>query len=133
MILFEDFDRYLQEGRFLMSDILNELDGISTSNNCIRFFTANNEKIIFEHEALINRMSTKFKYYYPIKEHFIKKLNILLSYYDEKFNADKIDTFVNLVVDKNVTLRPFTNYVIRYLFDEDVLNKLIDNIEELII
>jgi predicted AAA+ superfamily ATPase len=133
MILFEDFDRYLQEGKFVMSDILNELDGISTSNNCIRFFTANNEKIIFEQEALINRMSSKFRYYYPIKEHFIVKLNLLLSFYDTPFDEDKINTFIDLVINKNVTLRPFTNYVIRYLFDEDVLNKLIDNINELIV
>ena len=133
IILFEDFDRYLEEGKFVMSDILNELDGISSSNNCIRFFTANNEKIIFEHEALINRMSSKFKYGYPMKEHFITKLNTLLSFYKTDFDVDKIDEFVNLVINKNITLRPFTNYVIRYLFEEDVLNKLIDNINELII
>jgi energy-coupling factor transporter ATP-binding protein EcfA2 len=132
IILFEDFDRYLQEEKFVMSDILNELDGISTSNNCIRFFTANNEKIIYEHDALINRMSSKFKYGYPIKEHFIIKLKTLLSFYDNEFDADKIDEFVNLVIDKNITLRPFTNYVIRYLFDENVLEKLISNINELI-
>ena len=41
----------------MIIDILNELDEVSGSNNCIRFFTANNEKIINEHDALINRMS----------------------------------------------------------------------------
>ena len=133
IILFEDFDRYLQEGKFVMSDILNELDGICTSNNCIRFFTANNEKVIFQHDALINRMTTKFKYHYPTKEHFITKLYALLSFYDTPFDVDKINTFVDLIIDKKITLRPFTNYAIRHLFDEDVLNKLIDNINELIL
>ena len=78
-------------------------------------------------------MSSKFKYGYPMKEHFITKLNTLLSFYKTDFDVDKIDEFVNLVINKNITLRPFTNYVIRYLFEEDVLNKLIDNINELII
>lgn len=62
------------------------------------------------------------------------KLNVLSSFYGNNFEHDafKIDTFVNLVLNKNITLRPFTNYVIRHLFEEYVLNKLIDNINELI-
>lgn len=30
-----------------------------------------------------------------------------------------------------LTLRPFSNYVIRYLFDEEYLTKMIENINEL--
>jgi len=133
IIIFEDFDRYLQEGKFVMSEILNELDGISNSNNFIRFFTANNEDIIYKHDALINRMSSKFKYYYPTGEHFIMKLNKLLSFYNTEFDTDKINKFINLIIDKNITLRPFTNYIIRYLFEENVLDKLIDNVNELFV
>lgn len=133
IIIFEDFDRYLQDGKFVMSEILNELDGISNSNNCIRFFTANNEDIIYKHDALINRMSGKFKYYYPTGEHFIAKLKQLLSFYDTEFDINKINKFINLIINKNITLRPFTNYVIRYLFEDNVLDKLIDNINELLI
>lgn len=32
---------------------------------------------------------------------------------------------------KNLTLRPFSNYVIRYLFDEEYLTIMIENINEL--
>ena len=133
VIIFEDFDRYLQDGKFVMSEILNELDGISNTNNCIRFFTANNEEIIYKHDALINRMSGKFKYYYPTREHFVIKLKKLLSFYDTEFDNDKINHFIDLITDRNITLRPFTNYVIRYLFEDNVLDKLIDNINELIV
>jgi hypothetical protein len=36
-------------------------------------------------------------------------------------------------VDKNkITLRPFTTYIIRYLFDDNCLDKLLENINELI-
>lgn len=132
IIIFEDFDRYLEDGKYTMSEILNELDGISSTNYCIRFFTANNEQIIFKHDALINRMSGKFKYHYPTREHFIVKLDKLLSFYDTPFDNDKIDHFIDLVTDKNITLRPFTNYIIRYLFEDNVLDKLIENINELV-
>ncbi len=40
--LFEDFDRYLSEGKYSMSEILNELDGIDSTEGIVRFFTANN-------------------------------------------------------------------------------------------
>ena len=30
---------------------------------------------------------------------------------------------------KDLTLRPFSNYIIRYLFDENYFDKMIENIE----
>ncbi len=131
VILVEDFDRCLENTQHNMSEILNSLDGIETSEGCIRFFTANNADIIMNNKALINRMNSKFEFYYPTKEQFINKLDRFLTI-KTNINEDKRNEFINLVITKpNLTLRPFSNYIIRYLFDEDYLDKMITNIGEL--
>lgn len=48
-----------------------------------------------------------------------------------KNDIKKLDTFLDLVVDKNITLRPFTSYCIRYVFDENCLDNMIEKISEL--
>jgi AAA+ superfamily predicted ATPase len=131
IILVEDFDRCLEDPKHNMSEILNSLDGIETSEGCIRFFTANNADIIMNNKALVNRMNSKFEFYYPSEEQFINKLDRFLTI-KENINEDKRNEFINLVIKKpNLTLRPFSNYVIRYLFDEDYMDKMITNISEL--
>lgn len=136
IILFEDFDRYLKEGKFNMSEILNELDGIESTEGCIRFFTCNDIEEVKKHDALINRMNSKFYFDYPDRSHFESKLNRLLTFLPY-VDQEKKEIFINLLCDKNfeenkLTLRPFTSYIIRYLFDENCLDKLIENIDELI-
>jgi hypothetical protein len=131
LILIEDFDRCLENPKHNMSEILNSLDGIETSEGCIRFFTANNVDIIMNNKALINRMNSKFEFYYPTKEQFVGKLDRFLTIKDN-INEAKKNEFIDLVMKKsNLTLRPFSNYIIRYLFDEDYLDKMIEHIEEL--
>lgn len=77
-------------------------------------------------------MNSRYEFYYPTEEIFKKKLLRLLSFYDNKeFDPNQIDTFIKLVLSKNITVRPFTNYVIRYLFEENCMEKMIDHIEEL--
>jgi hypothetical protein len=41
------------------------------------------------------------------------------------------EVFLELVAEKKVTVRPFVNYVIRYLFDDNCLDNMIKNIDEL--
>lgn len=132
LLLFEDFDRFLENNNIneYMSDILNSLDGFNDKGDVIRFFTANNEKNIFKIDALINRMSSKYRFYYPTREIFKGKLQRFLSYY-ESYDSDKIEKFLDLVVTKDITIRPFVNYIVRYLFDENYLDVMIDNIDEL--
>jgi AAA+ superfamily predicted ATPase len=135
IILFEDFDRYLKEGKFNMSEILNELDGIESTEGCIRFFTCNDIEEIKKHDALINRMNSKFSFDYPENKDFINKLNRLLTFLPV-IDQEKKNKFINLFFEKitsenKITLRPFTSYIIRYLFDSDCLDKLIENIDEL--
>lgn len=137
ILLFEDFDRYLENESgsnvIDMSQILNQLDGIETTNNSIRFFSANNPDIVLRNKALTNRLSGKFKFDVPDDDGFTKKIDRLLTCKKiDEIDLEKKKRFISLVSKKeSVTLRPFTNYVIRYLFDEDYLDKMIENIDEL--
>jgi hypothetical protein len=77
-------------------------------------------------------MNSSYEFYYPNDEIFRKKLLRLLSFYGETdFDSNSIDKFIELVLEKNITVRPFTNYVIRYLFDENCIDKMIENIDQL--
>ena len=130
LLLFEDFDRFLQSGdNSRMSQILNSLDGFDDSGYVIRFFTANNASVIMGNKALINRMSSKFEFHYPTREMFKAKLVHLMSCYKD---VGDVEPFLDKVIlIPNLTLRPFVNYVIRCLFDPDYLKKLNDCISEL--
>jgi hypothetical protein len=150
ILLFEDFDRFIEktENKELMGIILNALDGFDDTDNTIRFFTGNNCEVIFNEKALINRVCGKYKFGYPTREMFRAKLMKLLIIsklnQDNELNeaeicnefmdelSEKMDRFLDLVVDKNITLRPFTSYCIRYLFNENCFNDMTENIKELI-
>jgi SpoVK/Ycf46/Vps4 family AAA+-type ATPase len=138
IVLFEDFDRYLQEGRHNMSEILNELDGIESTEGVVRFFTANNVQEMMKYDALINRMSAKFEFFMPTMEHFSAKLDRFLTLYPAEWreeNKVKIDAFLKLIEVQcvgNLTLRPFSNYVIRYLFDTNCMDLMVEHIAELV-
>ena len=149
IVLFEDFDRYLSEGKFCMADILNQLDGVESTEGCIRFFTCNNVDIINKHDALVNRISGKFMFDYPSAEQFEKKLDRFLTFWDnidqtiqtdpnipsEQTNLAKKKEFLNLINEYNsrakqkITLRPYSNYIIRYLFEKNHLDLMIQNID----
>lgn len=75
-------------------------------------------------------MSSKYRFYYPTREIFKGKLQRFLSYY-ESYDSDKMEKFLDLVVTKDITIWPFVNYILRYLFDENYLDVMIDNIDEL--
>jgi DNA polymerase III delta prime subunit len=136
IVLFEDFDRFLSVASVssCMSSILNALDGLDDSSQVIRFFTGNDCDVIFSNEALINRMSTKLQFHYPTKDMFAGKLTRMLTYYTNKgavLDAVKIDKFLDLVTAMKITLRPFTNYIIRYMFNDTYLDDLIEHVNEL--
>ena len=123
-----------------MAEILNALDGLQSSHGIIRFFTANNENLILSNKALVNRLNSKFLFNKPDRSQFENKLNSLLKYFEhinkkelleDTHNINKLNTFIDKIMEKNITLRPFTNYVIRYLFDNEFFDNLLDNIGEL--
>jgi len=136
ILLFEDFDRFLrdEETKQLMGQILNAMDGFDDTANTIRFFTGNECDVIFNEKALINRISGKYKFDYPTSEMFRNKLVKLLSVtkinLESETNLKKIDNFVSQITNRNITLRPFTAYCIRYLFNENCLDN-INNFENI--
>lgn len=137
ILLFEDFDRFLEDPKIstIMASILNALDGLDDDSGVIRFFTGNNCESIFSNKALINRMCGRFKFDYPHRDMYLQKLERLLSYHTHDPSHDpkdpRIKTFVDLVVSKGVTMRPFVNYTIRYMFEDNFLDELIAHVQEL--
>jgi len=134
LLLFEDFDRFIvrEDNKELMGLILNAMDGFDDSGNTIRFFTGNDCEAIFQEKALINRISGKYKFNYPTSEMFRAKFFKLQAIISKQFNEEKLNEFISLIVDKNITLRPFTSYCLRYLFNENYLDDMIENINSLI-
>lgn len=137
LLIFEDFDRFLNNSKMshssVMSQILNSLDGFDDHSDVVRFFTGNFCEVIFQNTALINRMAAKLEFFMPTRQIFAEKLQVLFGQ-KTLVDSDKeqIMEFLDLVEKKkDLTLRPFTNYVIRYLFEDDYLDQLIDNIDEL--
>ena len=133
ILLFEDFDRFLENqkqsekfGNNIMSQILNSLESIDTKQNCIRFFTGNDCNAIFNTLALITRMSGIFEFHMPDREQFKSKFNQLCPNQD----LQNLELLLDKVMESGLTLRPFTNYIIRYMFDEDPLIKMIDNFDK---
>lgn len=134
ILLFEDFDRFLSDEKTinLMGLILNAMDGFDDQGNTIRFFTGNDCNIIFNEKALVNRICGKFKFDYPCANMLKDKLNKLSIVSPEPLNPEKIDKFISLIVDKQITLRPFTSYCLRYLFKKNALDKMIEDVSVLI-
>jgi SpoVK/Ycf46/Vps4 family AAA+-type ATPase len=132
ILLFEDFDRFMEnkDVNLITSQILNSLDGFDDLSGVVRFFTANNANIIFNNKALISRMSTKFEFHNPTREMYEIKLNKLFSQ-KTNFDGEKMNKYLDLVSNKGVSLRAFVRYTIRYLFDDNYLDNLIENINEL--
>lgn len=134
LLLFEDFDRFIvrEDNKELLGLILNAMDGFDDSGNTIRFFTGNDCEVIFQEKALINRISGKYKFDYPTFEMFRAKLLKLSAIAPHPFDVEKINHFISMIADKNITLRPFTSYCLRYLFNENNLDDMLKNVNDLI-
>ena len=144
ILLFEDFDRFLsdEKNKALMGIILNALDGFDDTDNTIRFFTGNDCDVIFKEHALINRISGKFKFGYPGIEMFRDKLIKLIAIRENNdVDYDKIKQFLQLIqprcgyqgkpLETLITLRPFTSYIIKYLFNDTFYDDIIANYKDL--
>jgi hypothetical protein len=57
ILLFEDFDRYLEDAfsKAKMSNVLNAMDGITTDVPSIRIFTGNSCEVIFSDSAMTKK------------------------------------------------------------------------------
>lgn len=96
----------------------------------VRFFTANNPEVIFSNKALINRMNAKFEFSNPTRDMYKTKLTKLFSQ-KEDVDETKLTLYVDAVTAKGVSLRALVRYTIRYMFDENYMENLLDNIYEL--
>lgn len=70
-------------------------------------------------------MSAKFEFHNPTREMYQIKLNRLLSKKTDIDN-DKVSKYIDLVEEKKVSLRAFVRYTIRYLFDTNYMDNLIE-------
>ncbi len=62
---------------------------------------------------------------------FEDKLNVFLEI-KNNVNLVKKSEFLDLVTGIRLTLRPFVVYVIRYIFEDNYLDLMLENISELI-
>ena len=138
ILLFEDFDRYLENyhQQMKMADILNAVDGVAHSRPIVRIFTGNDCNVIFNNQALLTRMSNKFQFFYPTLTHYETKLRKFLTYYkDEEIDQTVLKTLLQkideIIVPAHVSLRSFSSFVARYFNDENFLQKMTDNLNEL--
>lgn len=144
MLIFEDFDRFLDqpESKISMADILNAMDGVVSSTPVIRFFTGNNCDVVFKNAALMSRMTEKFPFTHPTMEQYLCKLEKFLAFYpaetidkEEGLHAIKLQRLhenLQVLTKHQVSLRKFSAYIVRYMFDDDYLDALSRNIHELI-
>ena len=141
ILLFEDFDRYLNstESENSMADILNAMDGIVSDVKVIRFFTGNKPEIIFNNEALLSRMTDVIEFKYPSIESYMAKLSKFLKFYPEgQISPCDVEAFKSALCSKlesspdiHVSLRVFSAFVSRYIFHPNCMNLMIKNLEEL--
>lgn len=140
MLIFEDFDRFLDqtESKFTMADILNSMDGVVSSTPVIRFFTGNNCDVVFKNAALMSRMTEKFPFTHPTMDQYLCKLEKFLAFYpinkEDSLHAIKLERLhenLQVLTKHQVSLRKFSAYIVRYMFDDDYLEALTRNIHEL--
>jgi hypothetical protein len=141
ILLFEDFDRYLNsiKSEDSMADILNAMDGIVSDVKVIRFFTGNNPEVIFNNEALLSRMTDVIEFKYPSIEFYMAKLSKFLTFYPEgQISLCEVEAFKSALCSKlesspdiHVSLRVFSAFVSRYIFHPNCMNRMINNLEEL--
>lgn len=132
IILFEDLDRFLDEPNMqdIMSSLLNSLDGVVNSNNCIRFFTGNNCDTILKNEALVSRMSERFYFGLPTTEMYSAKLK-LIQFTPIDFDDPRLVTILQNAEHKKANMRSFVNFCLRHIFDDDPLGSMLLGIDKL--
>ena len=136
IILFEDFDRFLANPatKAHMSPILNALDGLDDKGGAIRVFTANDPDVMFGNPALINRMSSVLKFGFPTRAMMETKLRRLLTFWTNQrqvLDETKIQTLLASPSLEGITLRPWTNFIVRHMFHADYMDRMLSKIGEL--
>ena len=72
-----------------------------------------------------------YKFDYPTFEMFRAKFLKLAAIDSKPLNEEKLNKFILIIIDRKITLRPFTIYCLRYLFNQNYLDDMITNIKSL--
>lgn len=134
IVLFEDFDRYLNSNKVPVSELLNALDGIEDVCNICRIFNGNDIETIAGTEALVNRMSRILQFHYPTQEELGQKFDFLVSKCAVKQpSSEQRARFLGELMVGQTTLRPFTKYVIRHILadPDNYMDTMIANVPQL--
>jgi SpoVK/Ycf46/Vps4 family AAA+-type ATPase len=131
-IIVEDFDRWFKIRPDMdIAQILNSLDGIDDNSSYLRFFTCNDPTLIEENKALLDRFYATYYIGIPTRDAVSAKVNKILSFYEIN-DINKVNKFIDLIVEKKLgNIRKLVHYMIKYLFDENYLDKMIENIDKL--
>ncbi|ARF10432.1 AAA family ATPase [Hokovirus HKV1] len=135
IILVEDFDRYLKSNEkgiyndTNISELLNSLDGLISTNNVIRIFTANiKEKI--DDPALISRFKRIFYINNPDLDTIIDVITNICKLFDIEIFEDKIILLANLFKNNNFNIRNINKYFTRFIEDPKPIDTAINNFKE---
>ncbi len=133
VLLFEDFDRFLNHGHvdLVMSQVLNALDGVdNTDSRTVRFFTGNDCEAIFANPAMINRMSFRFRFSPPTREMLEKRLNQLLQACGHaKLNTDS--PLLDRAIRCGINMRQWTAFSLRFVFGTSPTQNMLASIDQL--
>jgi SpoVK/Ycf46/Vps4 family AAA+-type ATPase len=132
LVLLEDFDRYLDNNKgnnATMSSILNALDGVFSAVNVIRFFSANDPEIINKNCALSSRMNRILLFELPNIDQARKQIYRV---YTDNLDHDLVDKLAIKFVNNRLSMRYITNYLCRFLDENDKLLTAYDNFDKFI-
>jgi DNA polymerase III delta prime subunit len=133
VLLFEDFDRFLQHDQIdlVMTQVLNALDGVdNTDSRTVRVFTGNDCEAIFGNPAMINRMSFRFRFSPPTREMLEKRLNQLL----RACGHSKLDTdspLLDRAIRCGINMRQWSVFSLRFVFDKSPIQSMLAGIDQL--
>ncbi len=133
VLLFEDFDRFLQHDQIdlVMTQVLNALDGVdNTDSRTVRVFTGNDCEAIFGNPAMINRMSFRFRFSPPTREMLEKRLNQLL----RACGHSRLDTdspLLDRAIRCGINMRQWSAFSLRFVFYKSPIQSMLAGIDQL--
>jgi AAA+ superfamily predicted ATPase len=142
LLVVRNFDAFFKDCKHfispnLLTEINKSLDGKYDSGNTIRIFTSDQSKYNYLPDSITDRFYGIFQFNYPDSEMLREKLIRLIDVLPEEYQCytenkmEKIDEFISLFsMRENVSLKEFTNYCIKYLFEKNNLDKMIEKFEK---
>eukprot|EP01113_Clastostelium_recurvatum_P045035 TRINITY_DN7680_c0_g1_i1.p4 TRINITY_DN7680_c0_g1~~TRINITY_DN7680_c0_g1_i1.p4 ORF type:complete len:127 (+),score=25.28 TRINITY_DN7680_c0_g1_i1:951-1331(+) len=77
-------------------------------------------------------MSVKFRFEKPNKAMLQQKFELLMTYH-ASYDRELADKFLDDVVAKGISFRPFTAHVIRHLFFDDAIKRMMEHFDQMVV